>query len=205
MTIVTLDTPTESAPPVYGLVLAGGRSRRMGRDKATLEIGGETQLARAVALLERHLPRVYVSVRADQRADPARAGYALIEDREPDLGPVAGILAALETHADAAWLVLACDLPKVDDATVATLLANVDACQPVTAFRSSGDGLPEPLCAVWQPSSRALVREQLGRDVRCPRKMLIRAGVPLIEQPHPEALDNVNTPADLARVAGLSS
>ena len=60
------------APPLYGLVLAGGRSTRMQRDKATLSYQGKNQLDRAMDLLDPHVAQAFVSVRADQRADPAR-------------------------------------------------------------------------------------------------------------------------------------
>lgn len=192
---------TEPAP-VHGLVLAGGRSRRMGRDKAALVIRGETQLARAVALLERHLAEVYVSVRGDQEDDPARAGYRLIVDRYDDLGPAAGILSAFDADPGAAWLVLACDLPNVDDEAIAALVARRRTDAPAVAFASSHDGLPEPLCALWLPASARLLRDAVAEGVSCPRKVLIRAGVPLLEQPRADALDNVNTPDDLSRVAG---
>jgi len=200
---VTITTRTDDRTAVYGLVLAGGRSRRMGRDKAALAIGGgESQLARSVALLRRHITKVFVSVRADQRDDPARAGFDLIEDRYDGKGPAAGILSALETFPDVSWLVLACDLPRVDDETIAVLLDNADPGFAATAYRSVNDGLPEPLCAVWHPRAAALLREQFEQDRLCPRKALIGWSVPLLAQPTPGALDNVNTPEDLARVAG---
>ena len=61
-----------AAAPVAGLVLAGGESRRMGRDKAALELAGTSQLERTMALLSRHLPQVFVSVRESQQQDPLR-------------------------------------------------------------------------------------------------------------------------------------
>jgi molybdopterin-guanine dinucleotide biosynthesis protein A len=64
--------------PLYGLVLAGGRSSRMGRDKAALRYEGQTQLERAMALLSAHVARAYVSVRPDQKADALRARFAQI-------------------------------------------------------------------------------------------------------------------------------
>ncbi len=199
---MTFTTRTDDRTAVYGLVLAGGRSRRMGRDKAALTFGGESQLARSVALLRRHVSRVFVSVRADQRDDPARAGFDLIEDRYEGKGPAAGILSALETFPGVSWLVLACDLPRVDDETIATLLDNADPRLPASAYRSVKDGLPEPLCAVWHPLAAALLRELFDQGTLCPRKALIRWSVPLLVQPTAGALDNVNTPEDLERVAG---
>ncbi|HEV2287139.1 MAG TPA: NTP transferase domain-containing protein, partial [Steroidobacteraceae bacterium] len=97
--------------PLYGLVLAGGRSKRMGADKAALRIGARTQLEQALALLAPHVARAFVSVRAEQRGEPLRAGFEQIEDTRENLGPIAGIIAAQERHPDRAWLVLACDLP----------------------------------------------------------------------------------------------
>src|SRR5688500_12611680 len=114
-----------SAPPLLGLVLAGGRSTRMRRDKAALEYrAGETQLDATLHLLEGRVARAYVSVRADQRGDAARAGHPQIVDRGDVEGPVAGILAAFAAHPDSAWLVLACDLPFLDARTLDALLGS---------------------------------------------------------------------------------
>ena len=186
------------AAVAWGLVLAGGKSRRMGTDKALLQRDGQTQLARTVALLEGQLERVFVSARADQAGDAERSRYAQIVDRHDDLGPVAGILSAMEAHPDIAWLVVACDLPNVDAATLGELLAERDPGKPFTAYQSSYDGLPEPLCAIYEPASRPLVEAFLADGIKCPRKMLIRSDTRLLRQANPSALDNVNTPEDLA-------
>jgi molybdopterin-guanine dinucleotide biosynthesis protein A len=189
---------------VWGLVLAGGESRRMGRDKALLERDGSTQLSRTVRLLERHLERTFVSTREEQADEPERRRFEQIVDRYSGIGPVAGILSALDQHPDVCWLVLACDLPNVDDETVDFLLRNRSPEKPFTAFRSSYDELPEPLCAIYRPESRAAVRAFVDAGIICPRKMLIRSDTCLLQQPNPSALDNVNTPADLVR-AGMNA
>lgn len=183
---------------IWGLVLAGGQSRRMGTDKALLQVDGETQLSRAVALLERHLPRVFVSTRAEQRDDPERQRYRQIVDRYQDLGPVAGILSAMQEYPDVGWLVVACDLPNVDDTAISELLSARDPAKPFTAYTSDHDGLPEPLCAVYAPHAEPIVSRFVGDGTRCPRKMLIRSDTQLMEQRNPRSLDNVNTPEDLA-------
>lgn len=189
---------SEVSSNLFGLVLAGGKSRRMGRDKALVEYAGQTQLGRAVNLLSRHCSKVFVSARADQAADAERGRYALIIDRYDNLGPVAGILSAAEQEPQAAWLVLACDLPNVDDETLSYLITNRDSDKPATAFRSSHDGLPEPLCAIFAPGCAEWISQFVSAGISCPRKMLLKSDVRLLDQPHANALDNLNTPDDLA-------
>ena len=184
--------------PVYGLVLAGGKSRRMGQDKALLVRDGRSQLSHAAGLLAAHTERVFVSARSDQLDDPERGRYDTIVDRYDDLGPIAGILSALEEHPDCDWLIVACDLPNIDAATIQYLLDNRSAEQPFTAYRSSYDDLPEPLCAVYREGSDAVVRQFIDEGIVCPRKILIRSDTLLLTQPDPAALDNINTPEDLA-------
>src|SRR5579862_8912784 len=112
-----------NAAPIYALVLAGGRSTRMQRDKAALTYHGRTQLEWAVSLLQSHAQRVFVSVRPDQTTDPVRARFDQIVDTQENLGPIAGIMAAQAKHPEVAWLVLACDLPFLDNATLTHLIA----------------------------------------------------------------------------------
>jgi len=187
--------------PLYGLVLAGGRSTRMQRDKAAIEYRpGETQLDAAMKLLEGRVARVFASVRADQRADGARARYPQIVDRGGVEGPIAGISAALAEHPSAAWLVLACDLPFLDARTLDQLVAARRAGTIAIAFKSSHDGLPEPLCAIYEPAARPLLEAHLAAGKNCPRKFLINtAGVELLDQPNARALDNVNTVEEYGR------
>jgi molybdenum cofactor guanylyltransferase len=184
-------------PQVHGLVLAGGRSSRMQRDKAAIEFrSGETQLDTAMKLLAGRVARAYVSVRADQQTDATRARYSRIVDRGDVEGPIAGISAAFASYPDAAWLVLACDLPFLDAQTLDTLLLARDPGFDATAYRSSHDGLPEPLCAIYEPRARAGINAQIAAGRNCPRKFLINAHTQLLDQPNPRALDNVNTVAE---------
>ena len=142
-----------------------------------------------------------VSVRPDQRADPARARYPQVVDAHEGIGPIAGIAAAQALHPDAAWLVLACDLPFLDGRTLQYLLEHRAPERVATAFRSSHDGLPEPLCAIFEPGSAAAIRAtSAGKS--CPRKFLIRSDPLLLEQPEPRALDNINTPEEYGAARG---
>ena len=180
-------------PALYGLVLSGGRSRRMQRDKAGLEYEGRPQLARAMDLLRPFVQRAFVSVRNDQRNEPTRAVYEAITDIQPDLGPIGGIHAALHAYPNEAWLVLACDLPFLDTATLQHLIARRAPGRLATAFRSGFDGLPEPLCAIFEPAARVAIERWLAQGQKCPRTFLSQADVELLDLPNAQALDNINT------------
>lgn len=184
--------------PLFGLVLAGGHSRRMGHDKAALDRAGQSQLHYVFSLLEEVTDQAFVSTREDQVDDPERRPYPKIVDRYDNMGPVAGILSALETHSQVDWLVVACDLPNLDTGTLNFLIENRSSDKPFTAYRSSYDGLPEPLCAIYPAGSEVRIRAFVDDGIVCPRKILIRAASELLDQPNPNALDNVNTPDDLA-------
>jgi len=182
--------------PLYGLVLAGGHSTRMRRDKASLNYHGSTQLEWAMALIEPRVERAFVSVRPDQLNDPVRSRFECILDQHVNLGPIAGIVAAQAAYPEAAWLVIACDLPFLDAETLDHLVWARRAERQATAYRSSHDGLPEPLCAIYEPSSRTALTEYVGHGRQCPRKFLLQADTALLEEPNPRALDNINTPEE---------
>ena len=192
---------TDTAPLVYGLVLAGGQSTRMKRDKATLAYHGRTQLEWAMELLGRYVAKAFVSVRPGQN-DSVRAKFEQIVDTREGLGPIAGIMAAQERFPDVAWLVLGCDLPFLNDRTLDYLIANRDPSHTATAFRAhqlalpKHHGLPEPLCTIYEPSSRAGLLAHVANGKDCPRKFLINSDTKLLDQPDPRALDNVNTPEE---------
>jgi molybdopterin-guanine dinucleotide biosynthesis protein A len=192
-----------SPPPVFGLILAGGMSRRMQQDKAALEIQGKQQLERAFELASGVCAKTFVSVRADQLNDPLRSRFPTIVDQKDGLGPIGGISSAQAAHPEAAWLILACDLPFLTAATLKFLLDHRDPSKPATAFISTHDGLPEPLCAVWEPSSREAVTAWIASGKTCPRKFLINSATHLLKQPDPQALDNVNTPEEYSAASAL--
>lgn len=192
--------------PLFGLVLAGGASTRMQRDKAAIEYHGQSQLHWTFHLLSHVCAATFVSVRPDQREEPTRAGLPQIVDRQPGMGPIAGISAASQAHPKAAWLVVACDLPFLNEQTLRHLIAQRDPHKLATAYRSSHDSLPEPLCAIWEPGSREPLLAYIAAGKQCPRKFLINADTTVIDLPDPRALENINTADEFkATVAALGS
>lgn len=195
-------TASGALPALLGLVLTGGASKRMGKDKALLDRRGEPQLLATFRLLSRQVQSCFVSLRKDQREESIRAGLPGIFDERDGIGPAAGLLAAHGKYPDAAWLVLACDLPLLQPSTLLGLIGARDGRHAAIAYRSAGDGLPEPLCALWEPAAlKSLSRQAQAGRYRL-RDVLQSGDTLLLPVPVDGALDNINTPEDLERLRG---
>ena len=180
---------------LFGLVLAGGKSRRMGEDKAMLIYDGQKQIHRMYYLLRTFCTQVYVSLRADQIHLPGYADLPQLPDL-PDYaeaGPLSGILSALTQVPDQPWLIVACDLPFVTEATVRNLIENRRAERIATAYRNEDFGFPEPLCAIYEPQSRGILESAYHNKTFCPREILSASAPHVLDVPERGALSNVNT------------
>lgn len=188
------------SPPVCGLVLAGGRGARMGRDKATLvHPDGRGLAKRAYDLLkEAGCGTVVLSLRQDQDVPPGLEDAMVVRDPEgvASTGPMNGIVAGMRRHPEADWLVVACDLPRLDVETLSTLIRSKKPEEKFLAYRSEFDDLPEPLCTIYSSLALPIIEQAVAEDMRCPRKILIRNDCRLLEPVTPRALDNANTPED---------
>jgi molybdopterin-guanine dinucleotide biosynthesis protein A len=183
--------------PLRGLVLAGGLSQRMQTDKGRLRYGaqGREQREVAAALLAEVCQDVFVSCRVEQAAD-LPAGLQPLPDTFLGLGPMGGILSAFQRDPNAAWLVLACDLPFLTPATLRTLVAGRQPSRLATAFCSPNNEFPEPLITIFEPRAYSELLRFLSLGYSCPRKMLINSDVEVLPTPAAGELRNVNTPAE---------
>lgn len=185
---------------LYGLVLSGGESKRMGRDKGSLIYPGqvEDQRSRCFYLLQAFCAQTFISCRASQRSDLAST-LPVIEDSVPYPGPAAGLLSAHRFDPEAAWLVLACDFPFVDSTLIKCLLEARSPDKAATLFQGES-GVLEPLLAIWEP--RALVR--LGSECLAgnlsPRLALEGLEVKTLACPFPQSLRNANSAVELAQI-----
>ena len=186
-------------PPLYGLVLAGGKSQRMGRDKGLIDYHGKPQREYMADLLDSLCEETFISCRADQ-VDDIPYGYRPLADTFTGLGPFGAIASALQTNPDAAWLVVACDLPLLDKPTLQNLIAARNPSQVATAFNSPVNEFPEPLIAIWEPRAYPVLLQFLAQGYSCPRKALINSPVELLDATRPETLMNVNHPEELQEV-----
>jgi len=175
-----------------GWVLAGGRSSRMGSDKAFMEIGG-----RPLALIVAgRLAQVCRSVSIV--GDPAAYGpfgLPVVADHFPGRGPLAGIEAALAAT-DTEWnLIAACDMPALDTAFLETLFG----CDADCALPVHPDGKTEPLCAVYHRRILPVIRTALESGVRRVTDALQTLAVRYVPVDSAAPFENLNTPADLRR------
>jgi molybdopterin-guanine dinucleotide biosynthesis protein A len=189
-------------PPLYGLVLAGGKSTRMGHDKSLIDYHGMPQRDYAAKLLGQVCEKVFISLRHDQE-DTIESQTPCITDSFLHLGPLGALLSAFREHPNVAWLVIACDLPLLDYATIQYLVNQRCTSAIATAFNSPVNQLPEPLVAIWEPQSYPVLLQFLAQGYSCPRKTLINSRVHLLDPPEAKALLNVNFPAELEEAQSI--
>jgi molybdopterin-guanine dinucleotide biosynthesis protein A len=152
------------------VILAGGQSNRMGRDKAWLELDGQTLLSRQLQLARNAgAAELFISGRAG--VDYSGLDGRVILDAFPDAGPLAGIERALEAAAHSLCLTLAVDMPDLSPAFLRELLARCEADRGVVP--RLGHRL-EPLAAVYPRSSQALARQLLQADRDASPRQLAR-------------------------------
>lgn len=172
----------------------------MGQDKALLEHAGMPQLSATFQLLSGQVHSCFISLRKDQTDEPLRARLPGLIDGHEGIGPAAGLLAAHRAYPTTAWLVLACDLPRLDETTLAALVQARDEYHIAIAYRSAHDGLPEPLCALWEPAALQRLDAQVRAGRHSLREVLVSADVRLLPTPGNGSLDNINTPEERDRL-----
>lgn len=188
-------------PPLYGLVLAGGKSQRMGEDKGQINYHGKPQREFMADVLNEICDETFLSVRSSK--EETTTDYPFLEDTFYDLGPFGAIASAFRHQPNAAWLVVACDLPLLDLETLDFLVKNRQPSAVATAFNSPVNQFPEPLISIWEPKSYPILLQFLAQGFSCPRKVLINSEVHLVDAPEGQKLMNVNRPEELEVVMKL--
>ena len=184
-------------PQVKGLILAGGRSTRMGQDKGLIEWHGRPQREYLADMLQTRGIETCISCRPDQA--PEMSSRPLLLDRYSDLGPLGAVASAFSENPTAAWLVVACDMPLLDAGTILHLLEMRRPDFAGTAFRSPAfpDGSPDSLLAIWVPKVVPVLHKYLLDGNYSARHVLMTAGVFLLDAPDPTVLTNVNNPSEV--------
>jgi molybdopterin-guanine dinucleotide biosynthesis protein A len=173
-----------------GLILVGGQSTRMGTDKSQLLYHGKPQWQYLYDLLLLFCKDIFLSCRENQKEAFVNE-KVLIDPYE--IGPIGGILSAFEQDSNEPWLVVACDMPFVNEKSIEFLLQNRKTEQIATSFQNPETQLPEPLLTIWEPSAYPLLIEAHKKGQRSPLRILKHSDVNLIKCPQPDWLKNVNT------------
>ncbi|MFT6948846.1 MAG: molybdopterin-guanine dinucleotide biosynthesis protein A, partial [Vicingaceae bacterium] len=172
-----------SIAKLYGLVLSGGKSTRMGTDKGLIEYHGVPQREYLYNLLSQVCENTFISLREEQENEFK--------------GPYNGLLSAHKKYPEVAWLVLACDLPLMDLDALKELISQRDSEKESTAFALKENPLPEPLCAIWEPHAlqQSITYLESGNGT-CPRKYLINHDTKLVFPKNENVLLNANSDED---------
>ena len=191
-------------PAFSGAVLTGGASRRMGRDKALVEVGGRP-LAVGVAevLLDAGADEVF-TVGGD--LDALRAlGLQALADDHPGEGPLGGLLTALRRASNAMVAVLACDLPALEPQVIRRVVAALDADTHAVCAVPVRDGRLEPLHGAWRRSGRPQLQAAFDQGERAMHRAVAPLAVVEVLGIDPAVLADANSPADLARGSGSAA
>jgi molybdopterin-guanine dinucleotide biosynthesis protein A len=189
------------AAPVYGLVLAGGQSRRMQQDKAFLQYHDQPQYLHTYHLLQQVCSEVFLSCRPEQVSlfQKLHPEISLIPDLYKDIGPMAALLSAFRTQ-EVAWLTLACDMPLMDEPTLKHLLQERDLSAIATTYQLPGNDFPETMCTIWEPEAYPLLQEARQNQQYSLTRFLKRQNIRVLEPTNEDTLRNINTPEEYAEV-----
>ena len=190
---------------IYGLVLAGGKSRRMGSDKAQLSYHGQPHSHYLYKLLEEICDNTFMSIREEQ-TDQYKDEFNLVVDKDEYRGPFNGLLSAYDSNQEVAWLVVACDLPLINIDSLTYLKEERDPNCMATAYATKKSGLPEPLVAIWEPEALANAKTYLAQtESSCPRKYLINSDTKIINPREDKVLLNANVEEEYLEVMKILS
>jgi molybdenum cofactor guanylyltransferase len=149
--------PNETA----AIVLAGGRSTRLGRDKASEPLLGVPMLQRVIDRLAGLTDEIVVVGRRDQDLSWARGEHLrIVEDLYPDAGPLGGIYTGLTAIEEPLAIAVACDMPLLQPALLAALIRLGHKHELVVPVN---DGLPQPLCAVYRKACAGPIQTQISK------------------------------------------
>ncbi len=179
-----------------GLVLCAGRSTRMQQDKSAMNHFGKAHAEYLGDLLSDQCDEVYYSVRSEQVHDSHLQRYPHIIDTKLS-GPGSGIEEAFSRYPHSHWLVVACDMPYVDEASLRFLIDHYKAQKVATCFKNPDNLLPEPLLGIYSPQSVQPLKEYLLSGKTCMRKFLINNETHLISPKDQNVIANWNEPQDI--------
>jgi len=177
---------------IKGLILCGGKSSRMGQDKALIDFEGKTLLNHATDLFETLDIEFFLSINAGQQK--LRDHYRCVEDSFEHIGPLGGIVSALRALSSN-LLVIPVDMPRLSQGLMLQLAEARDIQEMVRCFQLNGR--PEPFPSIWSAKAVAQLEAFIKEGQFSLQKTIARLPHQLIDCDHPELFRNINSPEDL--------
>lgn len=176
-----------------GLILAGGRSSRMGQPKGLLDYHGKPQYRYVAEMLSVFCERVFVSCRAEQQT--LFDGYEVILDSASygDIGPLNGVLSAFDKEKNLAWLVVGCDYPLLQPSDFEQLVQEKTTGAIATVFFNPETHFIEPLIGIYEASAGSALQSWFQIGEQSLRRFLEKQQVQKVIPKHPERLKSVDT------------
>lgn len=188
-------------PELFGLVLAGGQSQRMGpgQDKSQMiypEISLLPQRLRLLQALESCGLRSYISCRPNQLTETDTPQKIILDRSELVGGPGVGLLSAHLQFPQAAWLVVACDFPWLGEKQINDLIsARTGKC--VSVATQHAEQILEPLFAIWEPETLKFFFDEFQKGFKSPQRVLLLSKCTVAEVQNKNSLININTVAEV--------
>ncbi len=176
-----------------GLVLSGGKSTRMGKDKSLINYHGKPQRDHLIDLLKPYCECVFISSPKN-----TKSSQTLIPDHFDLDSPLNGILSAFHFDPVASWLTIPVDMPNIDSKAVEYLIKHRDEHKTATCFSDSEGQNPEPLFTIWEAKAKPILFAFFNNGESSPRKFLLENDIHMVKPLSPSVLINVNTKAELS-------
>lgn len=163
----------------------------MGRDKGGLAYHGKPQREHQADLLNNVCDTTFISCRKSQTKD-IKSQYQFVIDKYSDLGPFGGMLSAFNYDPNAAWLIVACDFPYLNQTTINQLIEARDPSKVATCFHNPNNNFPEPLITIWEPKAKTIFENFLAQGYFSPKSILINTNIKEVQLEDKICLTKVN-------------
>ena len=178
------------------LLLIGGKSQRMGAEKHLLDVNGRTQYHHLYNMLTDMGLEVCVSCNIEQYRDLPESHYKLV-DQYDAIGPIGGLVSAINHRPEEPWLIVACDLVNVTKETLTRLIEAADDDHDIITYQPKGSDYLETTVTIYQPSSFRVVLDAIEMGLYGLQRVLKKCKVKTVAPNDNAELKNVNTPEDL--------
>ncbi len=179
---------------IIGLILTGGESTRMKQNKSLIVYHEEAQWLHLYHLLQSKCAETFIS--CTKKNAQLFQEKPIITDTLTGYGPLSGILSALLKFKNKAILVLACDLPLLNEETINQLINERDPTKMATTFLNPDSTFLEPLITIYEPKALQIMLSMLAQGYTCPRKMLMQNEVKILNPLAAHTLQNINHPKE---------